>query len=125
MAAVAARMTVLRDARRRRGDWNIGHTENAIKAWKANQKKAGFLPAERQWVTDLLATGWVGRGPGDASRRRGPYSWWSWRGKAFDNDGVAHRGTISWPTRRWPTRSSPPGWSATSSTRCAGPITPR
>lgn len=68
------------------GDWNIAHTENDIKAWKANVKKAGFLPSERQWLTDLLDTGWV-----DVMRRlnpdvAGPYSWWSWRGKAFDND---------------------------------------
>ena len=68
------------------GDWNIAHTETDIKAWKANQKKAGFLPSERQWLTDLLATGWV-----DVVRVLhpdvpGPYSWWSWRGKAFDND---------------------------------------
>jgi exodeoxyribonuclease-3 len=89
MAAVAARMEVLRRKRRDAvvcGDWNIGHTEHDIKAWKANQKKAGFLPAERQWLTDLLATGWV-----DVVRVLhpdvpGPYSWWSWRGKAFDND---------------------------------------
>lgn len=26
------------------GDWNIAHTENDIKAWKANVKKSGFLP---------------------------------------------------------------------------------
>ena len=87
MAAMAARMAVLR----RRdavvcGDWNIGHTELDIKAWRANQKKAGFLPSERQWLTELLATGWV-----DVVRVLhpdvpGPYSWWSWRGKAFDND---------------------------------------
>ena len=68
------------------GDWNIAHTESDIKAWKANQKKSGFLPSERQWLTDLLATGWVDvvrvLHPGVA----GPYSWWSWRGKAFDND---------------------------------------
>jgi exodeoxyribonuclease-3 len=68
------------------GDWNIAHSENDIKAWKANVKKAGFLPSERQWVTDLLDSGWV-----DVMRRlhpdvAGPYSWWSWRGKAFDND---------------------------------------
>jgi exodeoxyribonuclease-3 len=89
MAAVAARMEVLRRKRSGAvvcGDWNIGHTEHDIKAWKANQKKAGFLPAERQWLTDLLATGWV-----DVVRVLhpdvpGPYSWWSWRGKAFDND---------------------------------------
>ena len=89
MAAVAARMAVLRRKRRDAvvcGDWNIGHTETDIKAWKANQKKAGFLPSERQWLTELLATGWV-----DVVRVLhpdvpGPYSWWSWRGKAFDND---------------------------------------
>jgi exodeoxyribonuclease-3 len=89
MAAVAARMDVLRCERRDAlvcGDWNIGHTENDIKAWKANQKKAGFLPAERQWLTDLLSSGWV-----DVVRVMhpdvaGPYSWWSWRGRAFDND---------------------------------------
>lgn len=68
------------------GDWNIAHTENDIKNWKGNLKKSGFLPGERQWLTDLLADGWVDvvrqQHPGVA----GPYSWWSWRGKAFDND---------------------------------------
>jgi exodeoxyribonuclease-3 len=68
------------------GDWNIAHTESDIKAWKANVKKSGFLPAERQWLTELMESGWV-----DVVRtlhpdRPGPYSWWSWRGKAFDND---------------------------------------
>jgi exodeoxyribonuclease III len=93
MAAVASRMAALNSGPNRTlrdavvcGDWNIGHTENDIKAWKANQKKAGFLPSERQWLTDLLAAGWV-----DVVRVlhpdvAGPYSWWSWRGKAFDND---------------------------------------
>lgn len=68
------------------GDWNVAHTENDIKAWKANVKKAGFLPSERQWLTEVMDSGWV-----DVMRRlhpdvAGPYSWWSWRGKAFDND---------------------------------------
>jgi exodeoxyribonuclease-3 len=68
------------------GDWNIAHTENDIKNWKGNLKKAGFLPEERQWLTELMDSGWV-----DVVRRLhpdqpGPYSWWSWRGKAFDND---------------------------------------
>lgn len=87
MATVAARMVALHplDAVVC-GDWNIAHTENDIKNWKGNVKKAGFLPSERQWLTDLLATGWV-----DVVRElhpdvAGPYSWWSWRGKAFDND---------------------------------------
>ena len=89
MSAVETRMAALladgRDAVLC-GDWNIAHTESDIKAWKANVKKAGFLPAERQWLTELMSTGWV-----DVVRRlhpdvAGPYSWWSWRGKAFDND---------------------------------------
>jgi exodeoxyribonuclease-3 len=89
MAAVAARMATLNTAARGAvvcGDWNIAHTENDIKAWKANQKKAGFLPAERQWLTDLLATGWVDVVRVHHPQVPGPYSWWSWRGKAFDND---------------------------------------
>lgn len=87
MAAIAARMAELRgrDAVLC-GDWNIAHTENDIKNWKGNLKKAGFLPSERAWLTELLGTGWV-----DVVRVlhpdvAGPYSWWSWRGKAFDND---------------------------------------
>lgn len=89
MAAVAARMGILSRGNRGVvvcGDWNIAHTENDIKAWKANQKKSGFLPAERQWVTDLLATGWVDVVRIQHPEVPGPYSWWSWRGKAFDND---------------------------------------
>ena len=87
MSALAHRMATLtgRDAVVC-GDWNVAHTENDIKNWRGNVKKSGFLPAERQWLTDLLATGWV-----DVVRVLhpgvpGPYSWWSWRGRAFDND---------------------------------------
>ncbi len=87
MAALAARMAELSDRPAVLcGDWNIAHTEKDIKAWKANAKKSGFLPTERQWLTALMDTGWV-----DVARQLhgdvpGPYSWWSWRGKAFDND---------------------------------------
>jgi exodeoxyribonuclease-3 len=89
MTAVAARMAVLLGAGEDAvlcGDWNIAHTENDIKNWRGNVKRAGFLSQERQWLTDLLATGWV-----DVVRQAhpdvaGPYAWWSWRGKAFDND---------------------------------------
>ncbi len=89
MAAVGTRMADLLAAGRDAvvcGDWNIAHTENDIKNWKGNVKKAGFLPEERQWLTDLMATGWV-----DVVRTlhpdvAGPYAWWSWRGQAFDND---------------------------------------
>ncbi|MBE1547606.1 exodeoxyribonuclease-3 [Mycobacterium sp. OAS707] len=87
MTALAHRMSTLTDGDAVVcGDWNIAHTENDIKNWRGNVKKSGFLPAERQWLTELLAAGWV-----DVVRAlhpdvAGPYSWWSWRGRAFDND---------------------------------------
>jgi exodeoxyribonuclease-3 len=89
MAALAQRMVTLAASGRDAvmcGDWNIAHTENDIKNWKGNVKKSGFLPSERQWLTELLAAGWV-----DVVRvlhpdQPGPYAWWSWRGRAFDND---------------------------------------
>lgn len=68
------------------GDWNIAPDERDIKNWKGNLKNSGFLPHEREWVAARLAAGWV-----DVARQHhgdvaGPYAWWSWRGKAFDND---------------------------------------
>jgi exodeoxyribonuclease-3 len=68
------------------GDWNIAHREIDLKNWKANQKSAGFLPEERAWLSQVLDEGY-----NDVFRQQhpdgpGPYSWWSYRGKAFDND---------------------------------------
>ncbi|BBJ41525.1 exodeoxyribonuclease [Streptomyces antimycoticus] len=69
------------------GDWNIAHQEADLKNWKANQKKSGFLPDERAWLTSVFEeAGYV-----DVVRAlhpdvAGPYSWWSYRGRAFDND---------------------------------------
>ena len=70
------------------GDWNIAHREEDLKNHKGNHKSSGFLPHEREWMTDVFAdgSGWT-----DIVRHRrpdevGPYSWWSQRGKAFDND---------------------------------------
>lgn len=69
------------------GDWNIAHREADLKNWKANTKKAGFLPEERQWLTRVFEEAEYA----DVVRRLhpdgdGPYTWWSYRGKAFDND---------------------------------------
>jgi len=69
------------------GDLNVAHTAEDLKNWKGNRGKAGFLPQEQAhldaWVDEC---GFVDvtralHGPGP-----GPYTWWSWRGKAFDND---------------------------------------
>jgi exodeoxyribonuclease-3 len=69
------------------GDLNVAHGEHDLKNWKGNVSKAGFLPQERAYFDAWFADGdWVDvhrslHGPGP-----GPYTWWSWRGKAFDND---------------------------------------
>lgn len=68
------------------GDFNIVHTPLDIKNWKPNHNKtAGVLDREiaylDRWFEDYV----------DTQRRlvgevQGPYTWWSQRGKAFDND---------------------------------------
>ncbi|WP_406170205.1 exodeoxyribonuclease III [Streptomyces sp. NBC_00996] len=71
------------------GDWNIAHREADLKNWKANRKNSGFLPEEREWLGRVFADedgGYV-----DVVRAlhpdvEGPYTWWSYRGRAFDND---------------------------------------
>lgn len=69
------------------GDVNIAHREVDIKNWKGNLKAAGFLPQERayldRWFDEL---GWRDLGRELGGEGPGPYTWWSWRGKAFDND---------------------------------------
>ena len=69
------------------GDVNIAHREVDIKNWRGNRGSAGFLPAERayldRWFDDLR---WRDVGREHGGDGPGPYTWWSWRGKAFDND---------------------------------------
>ncbi|WP_053351279.1 exodeoxyribonuclease III [Leucobacter musarum] len=84
------------------GDFNVGHRELDIKNWKGNVKRAGFLPRERSYfdrffgaegetITGVDGTEGAGYGWVDVGRRfhgevDGPYTWWSNRGQAFDND---------------------------------------
>ncbi|WP_439591610.1 exodeoxyribonuclease III [Microbacterium sp.] len=84
------------------GDLNVGHRELDIRNWRGNVKKAGFLPRERAYFDRFLGAtgsavtgvdgstgeglGWVDVGRRFAGEVDGPYSWWSNRGKAFDND---------------------------------------
>jgi len=69
------------------GDFNIAHTRYDVRNWRGNQKSAGFLPEEREWFSSVISP----RTLVDVMRRlhpeaEGPYSWWSWRGRAFDSD---------------------------------------
>lgn len=80
------------------GDLNVGHRTLDIKNWKGNLKNAGFLPEERAYFDAWIGheddphynTGSEGRfvdiGRSVHGEVEGPYTWWSWRGKAFDND---------------------------------------
>jgi exodeoxyribonuclease-3 len=73
------------------GDLNIAHQNADLANWKGNLKNAGFLPAERAYLTRWfgereLGGGWVDLGRVHAGDVPGPYTWWSWRGQAFTND---------------------------------------
>lgn len=69
------------------GDLNVGHTELDIKNWKGNRKNSGFLPEERAFFDKYFGeAGYVDVARSLAGEVEGPYTWWSYRGKAFDND---------------------------------------
>ena len=69
------------------GDLNVGHTELDIKNWKGNVKNSGFLPEERAYFDSFFGeAGYVDVARRLAGEVEGPYTWWSYRGKAFDND---------------------------------------
>lgn len=84
------------------GDFNVGHREFDIKNWRGNRKRSGFLPRERSYFDRFFAAagetiecvdgssgsglGWVDVGRRWAGEVDGPYTWWSNRGQAFDND---------------------------------------
>ena len=67
------------------GDYNIAHTENDIHNPKSNKNTSGFLPEEREWMTQWFDSGFT-----DAYRHLNPekvaYSWWSYRANARANN---------------------------------------
>jgi exodeoxyribonuclease-3 len=69
------------------GDFNIAHTPLDIKNAKANIKHAGFMPEERafidKWLNELEFVDVMRDLAGEI---QGPYTWWSQRGRAFDNN---------------------------------------
>ncbi len=82
----------LRAMRRKRrefvicADWNICHKEIDLKNWRSNQKNSGFLPEEREWLSQVIdELGYV-----DSFRlinqEPDQYTWWSNRGQARANN---------------------------------------
>ncbi len=94
------------------GDWNIAHQEADLKNWKGNKKNSGFLPEEREWLTRVFdEAAYIDVVRSLHPDEEGPYSWWSYRGRAFDNDtgwridyqvatpGLAGRAVKAWVER--------------------------
>ena len=90
MRATTKRLQALKKTKRHvllTGDLNVAHREVDLKNWKGNLKSAGFLPEERAWFDELFDRhGWVDVARKLSGEGPGPYSWWSWRGKAFDTN---------------------------------------
>lgn len=63
------------------GDFNVAHRPIDLEHPKANEKNAGYLPEEREWMQRFLDAGFV-----DTFRSRHPeprqYTWWSYRAQA-------------------------------------------
>ena len=69
------------------GDLNIAHAPADVANWRRSNQVEGFLPEERAWLDAQLTP----RTLVDVVRRlhpdvEGPYSWWSWLGKAYEKD---------------------------------------
>jgi exodeoxyribonuclease-3 len=68
------------------GDWNIAHTQQDIKNWRANQKNSGFLPEERAWLDHLFEQLNYSDVFRSLNQDDDQYTWWSNRGRAWDNN---------------------------------------
>ncbi|PHO10412.1 exodeoxyribonuclease III [Malaciobacter canalis] len=68
------------------GDVNTAHTEIDIARPKANEKKSGFLPMERDWITKFLNHGYIDTFRYINGDIKDKYSWWSYRANARANN---------------------------------------
>ena len=69
------------------GDFNIAHNPIDLKNPKSNENTNGYFPRERaymdKWIDQMDYVDVMRDLAGDI---QGPYTWWSQRGRAFDND---------------------------------------
>ena len=69
------------------GDFNIAHNPIDLKNPKSNENNNGYFPRERaymdKWIDQMDYVDVMRDLAGDI---QGPYTWWSQRGRAFDND---------------------------------------
>ena len=60
------------------GDYNICHEDIDIHDPKGNKNHSGFLPEERMWLTDFLASGFIDSFRYLHPEEKDAYSWWSY-----------------------------------------------
>lgn len=68
------------------GDWNIAHKEIDLKNWRSNQKNSGFLPEERNWLTQVFDELQLVDGFRVINQETDQYTWWSNRGRAREKN---------------------------------------
>ncbi len=68
------------------GDWNIAHHECDIRNWRGNKKNSGFLPEEREWLTELFDKHKYVDAFRCLPQEEHEYTWWSNRGQAWANN---------------------------------------
>ncbi len=68
------------------GDVNTAHKEIDLTHPKANSKKSGFLPMEREWMDKLVNHGYVDTFRYVHGDKEKCYSWWSYRANARANN---------------------------------------
>ena len=61
------------------GDYNIAHTDIDIHDPKGNKNSSGFLPAEKEWLTQFFGSGYTDTFRHLHPEKKDQYSWWSQR----------------------------------------------
>ncbi len=68
------------------GDVNTAHQPIDLARPKANEKKSGFLPMEREWIDKFLSYGYIDTLRHIKGDEEELYSWWSYRANARVNN---------------------------------------
>ncbi len=68
------------------GDVNTAHHPIDLARPKANEKKSGFLPMEREWIDKFLSYGYIDTLRYIKGDEEELYSWWSYRANARANN---------------------------------------